>query len=79
MDLLKIMIPTILVIVSLFLIRYDRNKVVKKRHIEWVSIHIFRDKTGLNASAERLLQTLLSFAFIFYVGIAGLFIISLFE
>lgn len=79
MELLKILIPTTLIIVSLLLIKYDRNKSLKERHVGWMSRTIFRNNSGLNTSAARLHQTILGFLFIFCVGIAALFGIGLFE
>lgn len=79
MNLLKYLIPVALVIIGIFLIKYDRNKEVKNRHIVWLSRHLFRNSSGVNASAVRLHQTILGFLFIFCVGIGILFIIGLIE
>lgn len=79
MNLLKFLIPIVLIILSLLLIKYDRNKLLKNKHVTWISKNIFRDNTGLNASAVRLHQTILCFIFIFCIGIALLFVIGIFE
>lgn len=79
MNLLKYLIPIILVVLGFLLIRYDRNKELKNRHIAWLSRNLFRDNSGVNASAARLLQTILGFLFIFCVGIGVLFIVGLLE
>ncbi|OGZ26555.1 MAG: hypothetical protein A2365_02050 [Candidatus Nealsonbacteria bacterium RIFOXYB1_FULL_40_15] len=79
MNLLKYLIPIALVIIGLFLIKYDRNKELKNRHIAWLSRYLFRDSSGVNASAARLHQTILGFLFIFCVGIGVLFIVGLLE
>jgi len=79
MELLKILIPAILIIIALLLIKYDRNKSLKERHVGWMSRTIFRDNSGVNPSAARLHQTVLGFLFISCVGIASLFVIGLFE
>lgn len=79
MNFLAILIPTVLVVVCVILITYDRNKELKNKHVAWLSIHLFRDKSGYNASAARLHQAVLGFLFIFCVGIAGAFIIALLQ
>ncbi len=79
MMLQQILIPLSLLIIGLLLIKYDRNKELKNKHISWLSLHVFRDSSGLNASAARLHQTILGFLFIFCVGILSLFIIGFFE
>lgn len=79
MDLLKIFIPTILIVFAILLIKYDRNKSLKERHLVWISRTVFRDNSGMNASAAIFHQTVLGFLFIFCIGIATLFVIGLFE
>ena len=79
MKALTILIPVVLAIVAVMLIKYDRSKNIKSKHITWLSKHVFKDNTGANASAARLIQTIISFVFIFCVGIAALFVIGLFE
>ncbi len=79
MNLLKYLIPTLLAILGLVLIKYDRNKELKNKHIAWLSLRVFRDNSGMNASVARLHQTILGFLFIFCVGIGVLFIIGLIE
>jgi hypothetical protein len=79
MEILKFLIPAVLIIISLTLVKYDRNKALKERHIGWMSRTLFRDNSGVNASAARLHQVILGFLFIFCVGIAVLFAIGLFE
>jgi len=76
---LEILIPFVLIIFGLLLIRYDRNKEFKNKHISWMSRYIFRDNSGVDASVARLHQTILGFLFIFCVGIITLFIIGFFE
>jgi len=75
---LKILIPLVFLILALLLVKYDRNKELKSKHISWFSLNIFRDKSGFNSSAALLHQTVLGFLFIFCVGIAILFIIGFF-
>jgi len=79
MILIKFLIPFILVVIGLLLIKYDRNKDLKSKHVAWISRNLFRDNSGVNRSAVRLHQTVLGFLFIFCVGIATLFIIGLLE
>lgn len=79
MSIIKILIPVTLVILGLLLIKYDKNKNLKDKHISWISKHVFNDNSGLNSSAFRLHQTILSFIFIFCVGIAALFVVGIFE
>lgn len=73
------LIPITLVILVLLLIRYDQSNELKNKHVAWLSRHVFRDSSGVNASAARLHQTSLGFLFIFCVGIGVLFIIGLLE
>ena len=79
MTLLTVLIPTILIIIGLSLIKYDRNREMKNKTVIWMSKNIFRDDNGINDSAERLHQTIISFIFIFCVAISSLFIIGLYE
>ena len=76
---LKFLIPILLISIAIILIKYDRSHTTKSRIVAWLSRNVFRDPSGVNASAERLHQTMLGSIFIFCVGISALFLIGLFE
>ncbi len=78
-DILKFLIPAVFATIAFFLIKYDRNKELKQKHILWLSRKLFQNKTDISQSAQRLHQSLLGFAFIFFAGIAILFIVALFK
>lgn len=74
---IQILISVLLVSFAILLIAYDRNKNLKRKHIESLSKSLFRNKPGENSSVARLHQTILGVLFIFCIGIAALFIVGL--
>ncbi len=59
------------------LIIYDKSK-LKQDHVRFISKNVFRDESEEVNNVANAYQTFVSYTFLFFVGIAALFILGFF-